>query len=316
MAKKAGKTAKKAAKRAAKTSSKPADQQTTVQPSSAASRDEVEALKSEARAILEAAGFRVSRNMFGALTAYRTEFGQERRYRVQANIEITRKEVQDHFDSYKGYRRNTDDFDDYWLVGRRIADEPIRLSPENDRRFRVMDIDQLAKLVEPPRPRNRGGKAQTKIGKAIEQNEHNIQIVVTALILQIDAKLEELKQNRPNSDEAILNLNGQVSEYERMRAELVSIRDMVAAFIAGQVKEAAVVKSVTTFRDGIKNWWQKGHEAIIGRTYDTALFLSSVGALKLMEADMKTGMIVAGALIGGKTVAGGLKGLSKKIFGA
>jgi hypothetical protein len=67
--------------------------------------------------------------------------------------------------------------------------------------------------------------------------------------------------------------------------------------------------------DGIRNWWQKGHEAIVNRTYDAGLFVSSVGVLSLMNADMKTGMVVAGALIGGKSVAGALKGLPKKLFG-
>jgi hypothetical protein len=187
-----------------------------------------------------------------------------------------------------------------------------------DPAIRIYTIDELQELLAPYSPagrRSAKASARTKIGKATEANERDIQIAIAALILQIDSKLDDLRLERPNSDDAIANRDSRISDYERMRSELENIREMVVQFTKGEVKETQLVKSVTTFREGVKNWWLKGHEGIISRTYDSALFLSSVGVLKLMSADMKTGMIVAGAIIGGKTVVGGLKNLSKKLFG-
>ena len=98
-----------------------------------------------------------------------------------------------------------------------------------------------------------------------------------------------------------------------MRAELERISEVVTAFKNGKENEKAVIKSVTTFREGIQNWWHKGHEQIVGKTFDSALFLSSAGLLTLMKADLKTGMMIAGSLIAGRSIAGAMKKLPKKL---
>jgi hypothetical protein len=211
------------------------------------------------------------------------------------------------------------DFDEYWLITDEFTEETLTARVGNDRHFRVLELRELRKLFASPRSQSRTGakgKAKTKIGKAIELNEKEIELAIAGLILQIDDKLEVLRHDRPNSDEAIVSRDLRISDYERMRADLENIREMVAQFKKGAVKEAKVVKSVTTFGEGIRIWWQKGHDSICNRTYDAGLFLSSVGVLSLMNADMKMGMVVAGALIGGKSVAAALKGLPKKNFSA
>jgi hypothetical protein len=97
--------------------------------------------------------------------------------------------------------------------------------------------------------------ARTKIGKALKANEREIDLAIAGLLLQIEEKLADLRNERPNSEEAIAGRNKRVADYERMRAELENIRQMVALFKKGEVKEAKVVQSVNTFADGVKDWW-------------------------------------------------------------
>ena len=170
----------------------------------------------------------------------------------------------------------------------------------------------LAPLPSHPRTGAKS-EAKTRIGKAIEVNEKEIKLAIAGLVLQIDDKLSAIKQERPNSEEAIAARKLRISDYERIRAELEHIREIIAQFRTGEAPETKVVKSVTTFGDGIRKWWQRGHESICNRTYDAGLFLSSVSVLSLMNADMKVGMIITGALVGGKSIASAIKVLPKKL---
>ena len=49
----------------------------------------------------------------------------------------------------------------------------------------------------------------------MEANEKEINLAVAGLILQIDAKIEALRGERPNSDEAIAERNAHINEYEQ-----------------------------------------------------------------------------------------------------
>jgi membrane-bound inhibitor of C-type lysozyme len=159
-------------------------------------------------------------------------------------------------------------------------------------------------------------KARTKIGKAVEANEKEINLAVAGLILQIDAKIEALQGERPNSDEAIAERDAQITKCERKRAELEHIQTMVAAFKKGTVKEAKVVKSVKTFADGVASWWNKGHDAILTKTFDMGLFTTAVGVCSMAGAGGKMAVAVSAVLVGGKPVAQALKGLIPKRFTA
>jgi hypothetical protein len=109
-------------------------------------------------------------------------------------------------------------------------------------------------------------------------------------------------------------LNTQVSDYERMHADLANIRQMVALFKTRQAKEMGVVQSVKTFADGVKTWWRKRHETICARTFDLGLFASSVAICSMAGAGGKLAVSLSAALVGGKPVRDALKGLSRKFL--
>jgi hypothetical protein len=254
------------------------------------------------------------------LIVRRDVLGRYNTYVIELQFARDPEELEPHIDRLERYasRSRRETVEEYWFVSN-LSLRPGAQRPEMSHRIRLLTLKELEvwldQLVPQPPPVPKAGKARTKIGKAIEANEAAINLAISGLILQIDDKLEGLRQERPNSDDAIASRDKRISDYERMRAELENIRTMVAAFTKGQAKEKEVVKSVTTFRDGVQNWWSRGHEAIISKTFDAGLFLSPIGILSLLKADLKTGMIVSGTLIAGKSIAGGMKGLKKKLFG-
>ena len=218
-------------------------------------------LEREVTAILTAAGWQViqqrerRRRFRGDILASSTQLGRERRYAIECVLEINGSKIQDYLGRYRNWLQQSKepftDFDEFWLVGYEYAAEPMSKNPDDHRNFRVLDLNELRALIAPP-SRVTKSKARTKIGKAVEANEKEISLAIAGLILQIDAKVEALESERPNSDEAIAECNARISEYERMRTELEDIRLMVASFKEGTEKEAKVVRSIKTFADGVE----------------------------------------------------------------
>lgn len=283
-------------------------------------------LRREVVAILTAAGWKVveqpregRRRFAGDILASRTELGRERRYAIECVPEINGPNVQDYFSRFRNWVRQSKepftDFDEFWLVGYEYAAEAMRKNPGNDRHFRTLDLNELRALFAPPR-RVTKSKARTKIGKAVEANEKEINLAVAGLILQIDAKIEALRGERPNSDEAIAERNAHINEYEQRRTELEHIRTMVTAFKKGTEKEANVVRSLKAFADGVELWWKKRHDAILTKTFDMGLFTTAVGICSMAGAGGKMAVAVSAVLVGGKPVAQALKGLIPKRFRA
>lgn len=278
------------------------------------------ARRSQART---AAGWKVlqqreSRRRFaGDILASRTELGRERRYAIECVLEINGPKAHDYFSRFPNWVRQTKepfaDFDEFWLVGYEYATEPMRKNPGNDRHFRTLDLNELRTLLAPP-GRGTKSKARAKIGKAVEANEKEINLAVAGLILQIDAKIQALRGERPNSDEAIAERDAHITEYERMRSQLEHVRTMVAAFKKGTEKEANVVRSLTTFADGVRSWWNKSHDTILTKTFDMGLFTTAVGICSMAGAGGKMAVAVSAVLVGGKPVAQALKGLIPKRF--
>ncbi len=178
------------------------------------------------------------------------------------------------------------------------------------------NIDQLARTVlKDLQPgQRRKSKARTRIGQAVEANEKEINLAVAGLILQIDAKIQTLTGERPNSDDTIAERDAHITEYKRMRSELEHIRTMIAAFEKGKEKEANVVTSLKTFADGVRLWWDKSHDAILTKTFDMGLFITAVGICSMAGAGGRMAVTVSAVLVGGKPVAQALRALIPKGF--
>jgi hypothetical protein len=118
----------------------------------------------------------------------------------------------------------------------------------------------------------RGEQIAPKGGKIVEANDRDINLAVAGLILLIDAEIEALQGERPNSAKYIADRHADITEYERLHAEPESIR-MAAAFKKGPETEANVVKWVKILADGGETRWKKRHDAILAKTFVMGLLL-------------------------------------------
>lgn len=280
----------------------------------------IELLKEAKFKVLPSGSFR---RMMGDFVAEHVLLGRERRYAIEVLTHANVAKIQEYADRVQNYAAQSKqpfaDFDEFWVVTDKFAAGSAKGRLVGNRHFRALDVRELkgilAQLTSPANSKSRPKKkARTKIGKAIEENETEIDLAIAGLILQIEDKLAVLRTERPNSDDAITRRDERISDYERMRAELETIRQMMSRFKTGEVKEANVVQSVNTFADGIKSWWNESHATICTRAFDLGLFASSVGICSMAGAGGKIAVVVSAALVGGKSVTGALKGLSKKFL--
>jgi hypothetical protein len=144
-------------------------------------------LQREVTAILTAAGWKVikqregRRRFAGDILASRTELGRERRYAIECVQEINGPKVQDYFSRFRNWVRQSKepftDFDEFWLVGYEYAHELTWKKPDNPGHFRALDLNELRALLAPAHPGTKS-KARTKIGRAVETNEKEINLAV------------------------------------------------------------------------------------------------------------------------------------------
>ncbi|MGY2809579.1 hypothetical protein [Bradyrhizobium sp. USDA 4506] len=286
-------------------------------------RREQAKLMLDVTAIFTEAGWEVlqlpakGRTAFSAdLIVSRIDLGQERRYGIECTPTIDKGKIEEHRRRFRKWVREVtyprQMFDDYWLVGYEYADAVNRRNPDNDRHFRTFDLRELRALVATPR--KKAIKSRTKIGKAVEANTKAIQVAIAALMLQIEGKLVVLRDDRPNSLEAVATRDAQIAEYDAMRVELENIRIAVIEYVKGKGKETEVVKSVVTFKQGLQSWWSKRHDNICDNASAGGLFLGSAGLLHLMNADSTIALAIAGTIIGGEAVVKALKALPRRLF--
>lgn len=252
------------------------------------------------------------------LSASRIDLGLERRFAIEIVLAITAEKIREGYADFRNYVQQSkqpfSEFDEYWLVGFAYEGEPLRKRPENDRHFRVVDVDELRALFAPPPRSTSQGKAKTNIGKAIEARKDELALTIAGLMLQLDAKIETLRESRPNSPEAIAEQDSHISEYAKMRAQLEALQAAVDAFTRGNGKEGVAVNSVKTFAEGVRSWWNKEHRYILSKSFDLGLFATAVGICALTGAGGIMSVTIAGAFVGGKPVTAALRALPKRFL--
>lgn len=163
-------------------------------------------------------------------------------------------------------------------------------------------------------PRSSGGKAKTKIGKAIEANEKSILLAIEALKLQIEDKIAKLRDERPNDPDAIKKVQASISDFEAMNAELELIKVTVRQFKKREVPEKEIVQAVKGFKESVGEWWYKNRDTIYTSTSNSAIFMGTTSLLHAIGADLAVALAIVGSLIGGETVAKVLKSLPRDLF--
>jgi hypothetical protein len=168
-------------------------------------------------------------------------------------------------------------------------------------------VPEAASLGRSPRSR----RYRTAAGRVIVQNAAQIELQTASLTLLIDEKLATLRAERPNSREAQKRRDDQIADYERLKAQLEQLRTAAGAFSKAPKKERAAVEATKTFAEGVRSWWTKSHQRICERAFDMGLFLSAVGICSIAGAGGTLGVVISGALVGGKPVIEAVKALGR-----
>jgi restriction endonuclease len=265
--------------------------------------------------IVRQAGFSVTRHKTWRgksfdLLAERTELGRHRRYGIEVKSSSKAIPTDTVHELLAFAAPGQDDyFDEFWIVANRFSAD-ARASVESYRQFRLFTLDELEHaLLLQSTQRRRIGLARTGPGKAILANEKQISITSAALLLLIDERLVSLHGERPNSDEAIVERDDDIAQYERLREEVRGLARAAAEFKKGVAKEQEAVKSSKLLAEGVRNWWKKSHEKIMQSAYDMSMFGTAVGICSMAGSGGKVAVAVSAALVGGKRLGDALKGL-------
>jgi GcrA cell cycle regulator len=240
-------------------------------------------------------------------------FGRNRRCAVQVVSRADNAKALAYWEQFspqKIFRR----FDEAWLVTDEFIEPLNRVDRLHGQIFHVLDLPTIKGLLAQLRRspvRKLAAGARTKVGKAIQANQNVLDLALASLAIQIDDKLQSLRNARPNSEDAIANMQDQISQYEGMSSQVGRIRDAIDAFSNDRSNETKVVESVNTFADGIKSWWNKSHATICARAFDLGLFASSVAICSMAGAGGRVAAVVSAVLVSGKSVSSVLNRITK-----
>jgi predicted DNA-binding protein len=183
--------------------------------------------------------------------------------------------------------------DDFEHLVRGVADRATDL---------LKEVKSTRKVKVPPK---------TDVGKAVLKNHLQIVLSAEALLHLIDARLESLRAERPNSDEGLAIRNEAIAYHDDLKQKLETLRGATLSFSTGKNGEDQVVKAVNSFAKGVGDWWAKNCGRICDKTYNLGLFLFGVSICSLAGAGGPMAVAVSGAIVGGKPVVDVVKSLFK-----
>jgi len=262
------------------------------------------------------------------LVAEREDLGMYRRYAIDVAIVNDPARLVSALNTLQNYAetRKDSEYDEYWLVSNlsysrdKRANRRRRPRFQNVRAFAFKELERMLFRATPkPKSPPKAGTARTPTGKAIQESEKEIMLAIAGLILQIDDKLEKLGSERPNSNDAKAKVAEGISDYQRMKAELELIRELVAAFQKGKAPERDVVKATKTFKQGVEEWWTNKSSDILTSTAKGAVLVSSIGLLALMKADSVAAITAVATVINGgaiqkaKLIGKAVKRIAKRV---
>lgn len=149
-------------------------------------------------------------------------------------------------------------------------------------------------------------RSATRVGKAVLRNHVPIESAAAAFVLLIDARLEQLRADKPNSDEAIAARGAAIADCEDLKRRVDRFLDSVAGFSSEKVEEPELVKDTISFKEGLGRWWTKRHVEAM----DTSLFLIGVSICWLAGGG-PLAIAIPGVLVGGNRVVEIVKAVIK-----
>jgi hypothetical protein len=132
----------------------------------------------------------------------------------------------------------------------------------------------------------------------------SIEIAALSLIAGLNARIDELREVRLNSEP--------IDDLENLRALLLQFLQVLAVTTIGDDADKKVVDAAFSIRDGLKSWWKKDHVSICGKTFTLALFGSGLAICAMGGVLVPDTAMMVGALVGGKDVAAAIKAIAEK----
>jgi hypothetical protein len=140
----------------------------------------------------------------------------------------------------------------------------------------------------------------TVIGKAVLSNKVALQLAALSLRASLDAKLEQMRADRSNSEDP--------AQYEDLRRR---VDEFLIASMSND--ETPVVATTLSLADGLRNWWTRDHSSICNRVLNMGLFAGGLAICGMAGALGPVSVPIVATLIGGKDVASSLESCVKML---
>jgi hypothetical protein len=125
-----------------------------------------------------------------------------------------------------------------------------------------------------------------------------LQLAALSLLASLDAKLEQMRSERSNSEDP--------AQYEDLKRR---VEEFLAASSSND--DVPIVETSFSLADGLRDWWNKDHVNICKKALNMGLF---AGGLSICAAAGVLGplsVVTVGTLIAGKNFSGALDACAK-----
>jgi hypothetical protein len=148
--------------------------------------------------------------------------------------------------------------------------------------------------------------ALTTVGKAVLKDAAEIELIGLSFIALLDGRIKEIRQKRPNSDEARAAVESEIADREDLKRRLEEFLGMVSQFADKKAKETSIVEATNSLAAGIGDWRSKRHVQICDKASEMGLFGVGVTICLLADASGAWAIGIPGA-IGAKPVVAVIK---------
>lgn len=210
-----------------------------------------------------------------------------------------------------------------WIVGDELSDDATHLRDTLPGGVRAMTLEEATlglrrrihfgrKML--PKKRKAPAAIRTKIGKSVVANTEELRTAAVTSILLIEDRLEALRHEKPNSDESIAKRDDEIKKLTVMKGQLETIHNLPEEVKKGEVTDAQVNKSVRSFAEGVRDYWNAHHETICSRGFNAAIFASVVLVCKLAGASGDVSIAISTIVTGTTPMIEGIRKLGRKLF--
>jgi hypothetical protein len=145
----------------------------------------------------------------------------------------------------------------------------------------------------------------------LRSNATAIITITRSLAIQIDAKLESLNRDKPNSDDSRAAKYAAIAEYQELRTRVTELEKAVAKLKQRSPKTAPAIKAATEFGETVGKWWTKSGPKVLDKGADMSIVMTCASILALMGVDVAFATAVSAYVVSGRAP----KGLFKSVTG-